>query len=103
MFTNALVSASQVCHTGYRIILDSLPGQSGLLHNYTVEWIGVREEKGVFVFDGWFSSAMTAGRNRSTDLSLTPYEHNLDVAPVDFPGRRAIRNSSSRRSTHEPK
>ena len=27
---------------------------------------------------------MTAGRKRSEAVSLTPYEHNVDVAPVDF-------------------
>ena len=81
----ALVSASKVCRKGYRIILDSEPGQSGMLHKHTNEWIGLREEKGVYVFDGWVSPAMTAGRKRSEAVSLTPYEHNVDVAPVDFP------------------
>ena len=81
----ALVSASKVCHKGNRIILDSEPGQSGMLHKYTNEWIGLREEKCVYVFDGWISPATTAGRKRSKVLSLTPYEHSVDVAPVDFP------------------
>ena len=81
----ALVSASKVCRKGYRIILDSKPGRSGMLHKRTKEWIGLREEKGVYVFDGWVSPAVTAGRNRSESVSLTPYEHNVDVAPVDFP------------------
>ena len=27
----------------------------------------------------------TAGRKRSEVVSLTPYEHNVDVTPVDFP------------------
>ena len=82
----ALVSASKVCRKGYRIILDSEPGQSGMLHKHTNEWIGLREEKGVYVFDGWVSPAMTAGRKRSESVSLTPYEHNVDGAtsPVDF-------------------
>ena len=31
----ALVSASKVCRKGYRIILDSKPGQSGMLHKHT--------------------------------------------------------------------
>ena len=75
----ALVSASN------RIILDSKPGRSGMLHKRTNEWIGLREEKGVYVFDGWVSLAMTAGRKRPESVSLTPYEHNVDVAPVDFP------------------
>ena len=41
----ALVSASKVCRKGYRIILDSEPGQSGMLHKHTNEWFGLREEK----------------------------------------------------------
>ena len=81
----ALVSASKVCRKGYRIILDSKPGQSGMLHKHTNEWIGLREEKGVYVFDGWVSPAMTAGRKRSEVVNSTPYEHNVDMAPVDFP------------------
>ena len=42
------------------------------------------KQTGVYVFDGWVSPAMTAGRKRSESVSLTPYEHNVDVAPVDF-------------------
>ena len=57
-----------------RIILDSEPGQSGMLHKHTNEWIGLRAEKGVYVFDGWVSSAMTAGRKRSETVSLTTCE-----------------------------
>ena len=41
-------------------------------------------KKKVSTFDGWISPATTAGRNRSTVLCLTPYEHNVDLAPVDF-------------------
>ena len=41
----ALVSASKVCRKGSRIILDSKPGQSGMLHKHTNEWIGLRQEK----------------------------------------------------------
>ena len=41
----ALVSASKVCRKGYQIILDSKPGQSGMLHKRANEWIGLREEK----------------------------------------------------------
>ena len=41
----AQVSASKVCRKGYRIILDSEPGQSGMLHKHTNERIGLREEK----------------------------------------------------------
>ena len=69
----ALVSASKVCRKGYRIILDSEPGQSGMLHKHTN-------------FDGWVSPTMTAGRKRSESVSLTPDEHNVDGAtsPVDF-------------------
>ena len=81
----ALVSASKVCREGYRIILDSEPGQSGMLHKHTNEWVGLREEKGVHVFDSWISLAMTAGRKRSEVVSLTPYEHNVDMTPVYFP------------------
>ena len=81
----ASVSASKVCRKGYRIILDSEPRQSGMLHKHTNEWIGLREEKGVCVFDGWVSPAMADGRKRSEVVSLTPYEHNVDVAPLDFP------------------
>ena len=40
----ALVSASKVCHKGYRIIMDSEPEQSDMLHKRTGEWIGLREE-----------------------------------------------------------
>ena len=46
---------------GYRIILDSELGQSGMLHKHTNEWIGLREETGVCAFDGWVSPAMSAG------------------------------------------
>ena len=81
----ALVSASKVCRKGHRIILDSMPGRSGMLHKRTNEWIGLREEKGVYVFDGWVSLAVTAGRKRPESVSLTPYEHIVDVASVDFP------------------
>ena len=81
----ALVSASKVCRKGYRIILDSKPGRSGMLHKRTNEWIGLREEKGVYVFYGWVSPAVTAGRKRPESVSLTPYEHDVDVALVDFP------------------
>ena len=56
------MSCVKVCRKGYRIILDSEPGQSGMLHKHTNEWIGLLEEKGVYVFDGWVSPAMTAGR-----------------------------------------
>ena len=68
-----------------QIILDSKPGRSGMLHKRTNEWIGLREEKAVYVFDGWVPLAVTAGRKRPEFVSLTPYEHNVDVAPVDFP------------------
>ena len=71
----ALVSASKVCRKGYRIILDSKPGRSGMLHKRTNEWIGLREEKGVYVFDGWVSPAVNAGRKRLESVSLTPHEH----------------------------
>ena len=80
----ALVSASKVCRKGYRIILDSKAGRSGMLHKRTNERIGLREEKSVYVFDGRVSPAMTAGRKRSESVSFTPYEHNVDVALVDF-------------------
>ena len=81
----ALVSASKVCRKGYRIILDSEPGQSGMLHKHTNEWIGLREERGIYVFDSWISPATTAGRKMSEVFRLTPYEHNVDVTLVDFP------------------
>ena len=79
----ALVSASKVCHKGYRIILDSEPGQSGMLHKHKGEWIGLCEENGVNVFNGWICPATTVGRKRSKIFRLTPYEHNVDVAPAD--------------------
>ena len=81
----ALVSASKACHDGYRIILDSELGQSGVLHKHTNDWSGLREEESVYVFDGWISPAKAAGRKRSKVSSLTPYDHNVDVASVDFP------------------
>ena len=81
----ALVSASVVCCGGYPIIVDIELGQSGMLHKHTNEWIVLREEKGVHVLDGWISPAMTAGRQRSKVVSLTPFEHKIDVAPVEFP------------------
>ena len=81
----ALVSASKVCRKGYRIIVDSEPGQSGTLHKHTKAWIGLREEERCnYVFDSWISPAMTAGRKKSEVVSLTPYEHNVDMTPVDF-------------------
>ena len=55
-----------------------------MLHKHTNEWIGLREETGVYVFAGWISPATTAGRKRSKVLSLTPCEHNVDVALVVF-------------------
>ena len=79
------MSTPKVCRKGYRIILDSEPGQSGMLHKHTNEWIGLREEKGVCVFDSWMSLVMTAGRKRSEVVSKTPCEHNVDMTPVDFP------------------
>ena len=85
LFHKALVSASKVCREGYRTLLDSELGQSGMLHKHTNEWIGLREEKGVYVFDSWISPATTVGRKRSEVVSLTPYEHNVDVTLVDFP------------------
>ena len=42
------------------------------------------EEKGVYVLDGWVFPGMTAGRKSPESVSLTPYEHNVDVALVDF-------------------
>ena len=96
----ALVSASKVSRKGYRIILDSKPGRSGMLHKHTNQWIGLREEKGVYVFDGWVSPAVTAGRKRSEAVSLTPYEHNVDVAPVDFP--RQEDSSVRPQDEHQP-
>ena len=33
---------------------------------------------------------MTVGRKRSESVSLTPYEHNVDVAPVDFPRESSV-------------
>ena len=80
----ALVSAPKVRHEGYRVILDSEPGQGGMLHKHTNEWIRLREDKGVYVFDSWISPAMTGGRKRSVVVSLTPCKHNVDVTLVDF-------------------
>ena len=101
----ALVSASKVCQKGYRITLDSEPGQSGMLHKRRNEWIGLREEKGVYVFDSWISPAnqhvqkkgksIPNGRDEHVEKSkksmancrhnLMPYEHKVDVRPMDFP------------------
>ena len=92
----ALVSASKVCHRGYRTILNSELGQSGMLHKHTGEWIRLREERGVYIFDGWISAAKTAGRKISKLLSLTRYEHDVDVAQVNFhQAGEAIRKSAS--------
>ena len=55
-----------------------------MLHKHTNEWIGLRERKGVYVFDGWVSPAMTAGRKKLEFFSLTLNEHNVDVAPCGF-------------------
>ena len=46
---------------------------------------GWAKKTSVYVFDGWVSPAVTAGRKRPESVSLTPYEHNVDVAFVDFP------------------
>ena len=97
----ALVSASKVCHKGYRIILNSEPGQSGMLHKHTNEWIGLREEKGVYVFDGWVSPVATVGRKRSKVPSLMPYEHNVMWRRWIFPGRRTVRKSARWRPADE--
>ena len=70
-----------MCRKGYRIILDSEPGQSGMLHKYTIEWIWLCE--GVYVFDSWISP--DSWEKTSQVLSLTPHEHNVDMTPVDFP------------------
>ena len=58
--------------------------QCGVLHKHTNEWIGLREEKGVYVFDSWISPAMTAWRKRSEVVSLSPFEENVYMTPVDF-------------------
>ena len=81
----ALVSVSKVCHKGYRIVLDSEPGQSGMLRKHTNEWIWLRGEKGVYVFDGWISPAATTGKKRLKVPSLMPFGHKVDEAPMDFP------------------
>ena len=79
------VSVKNVClYNDTESIMDYEPGQSGMLHKHTGEWICLREHKGVHDFDGWISLATTVGRKRSKVLSLTQYEHNVDVAPVDF-------------------
>ena len=79
------MSTPKVCRKGYRFILDSEPGQSGMLHKHTNEWNGLREEKGVYVFDSWISLVMAPGRKRSEVVSMTPCERNVDMTPVDFP------------------
>ena len=103
----ALMAASKVCHKGYRIILDSEPGQSGVLHKHTGERIDLREENGVYVFDGWISPAATAGRKRTEGLSIAPYERDADMALTVFTDSRAIRKNggprANRRATHESK
>ena len=66
-----------------------------MLHKHKGEWIGLREENGVNVFNGWICPATTAGRKRSKIFRLTPFEHNVDVAPVDFPSRRTVRKFAS--------
>ena len=74
----ALVSASKVCQKGYRIILDSEPGQSGMLHKHTNEWIGLREEKGVYVFDGWIFPAATTDQHvqkKGKSIPISRDEH----------------------------
>ena len=79
---------SCTCSQSIGVSVEGMPqgsGQSGMLHKHRNESIRLREEKGVFVFDGWVSPAMTVGRKRSESVSLTPYEHNVDVALVDFP------------------
>ena len=80
-----LVSASKVCRKGFRIILDSEPGQRGMLHKHTNEWTGLREEKRCLRFR-WLDFSGTDSREEKSEVvSLTPCEHNVDVAPVDFP------------------
>ena len=44
-FTMRWCQLQRLCHKGYRIILDSKPGQSGVLPKHTGEWVGLREEK----------------------------------------------------------
>ena len=72
----ALVSASKVCHEGCRLFLSTKPGRSDMLHKCTNEWIGLREEKGVYVFDGSDSLAVTWEENGICQLHL-----------LDFPRR----------------
>ena len=72
---------SGTCPQSIGVSIESEPGQSGMLHKHTNGWIGLREEKGVNDFDGWISPATTA----SKVSSLTPYEHDVYVALVDFP------------------
>ena len=55
-----------------------------MLHKHTGERSGLHEEKGVYVFNGWISRAMTAGTKRSKVLSLTPVEHGVDGGSCGF-------------------
>ena len=56
-----------------------------MLHTHTNEWIVIRDKKEVYVFDSWISPTTTVGRKKPEVVSLTTYEHNVDVTPVDFP------------------
>ena len=87
-----------------------------MLHKRTNDWVGLREEKGVYVFDGWISPAdhvhkkgksIPNSRDEHVQKSkksiancrqeeskksmansrqnLMPYEHKVDMKPMDFP------------------
>ena len=65
----AFLSASKVCHKGYRIILESEPGQSSMFHKHTNDWIGLREEKGVlFSTVGFLQQRRLAERDRRSSV-----------------------------------
>ena len=80
----ALMSASKVCREGYRIVLDSKLGQSGMLQKNTNEWIGLREKKSCLRFRQLDFSGNDSCRKRSEVVNFDAI-HNVDMTPMDFP------------------
>ena len=82
---NALVSASKVCRKDYRIILGFRAWTKWHAAQTHERMDRVARRKRCLRFRRLGFSGNDSWRKRSKVVSLTPYEHNVDVALVDFP------------------